>query len=166
MLVASNVSRAVKRRVAELGREARPEDVDRATWNAVEFSATLPVEAYPDALATIHLQGRRMAAFHENHDVIMSPTLAQPPVPLGIQHTNNPDQAAYVEALYAFTPFTQLFNLTGQPSMSVPLHWTEDGLPVGVMFSAAFGDEATLLRLAGQLEQAQPWFSHIPGDVS
>jgi amidase len=166
VLVASNVSRTVKRRVAELGREARPEDVDRATWNAVEFSATLPVEAYPDALATIHLQGRRMAAFHENHDVVMSPTLAQPPVPLGIQHTNNPDQAAYVEALYAFTPFTQLFNLTGQPSMSVPLHWTEDGLPVGVMFSAAFGDEATLLRLAGQLEQAQPWFSHIPGDVS
>ncbi len=107
-----------------------------------------------------------MAEFHARHDVVMSPTLARPPVPLGVQHTNNPDQAAYVADLQAFTPFTQLFNLTGQPSMSMPLHWTSDGLPVGVMFSAAFGDEATLLRLAGQLEEAKPWFGKTPGAVS
>ena len=59
-------------------------------------------------------------------------------------------------------PFTQLFNMTGQPSMTVPLHWSESGLPIGVMFSAPFGDEATLFRLAAQLEQAKPWFNKTP----
>jgi amidase len=58
--------------------------------------------------------------------------------------------------------YTQLFNVTGQPSMSVPLHWSADGLPVGVMFSARFGDEATLFRLAAQLERASPWFDRLP----
>ncbi len=163
VLVASNVSRSVKQRAAALGRDASPADVDRAIWNAVEFSNGLPVESYPDALATIHLQGRRMADFHKSFDVVMSPTLAQPPVLLGTQHTNNPDSEAYGRALAAFIPFTQLFNLTGQPSMSVPLHWTDASLPVGVMFSAPFGDEATLFRLAGQLEQARPWFDRVPG---
>jgi len=163
VLVASNVSRTVKRRAAELGRPASPDDVDRTIWSAIAFSETLPIEAYPDAMLAIHLQGRRMADFHSRYDVVMSPTLAQPPVPLGLQHTNNPDQDAYRESLLGFTPFTALFNLTGQPSMSVPLHWSDAGLPVGVMFSAPFGDEATLLRLAGQLEQAQPWFHRVPG---
>lgn len=59
-------------------------------------------------------------------------------------------------------PFTQLSNLTGTPSMSVPLHWTGSGLPVGVQFVAPFGDEATLFRLAGQLEQVRPWFGRVP----
>jgi len=72
-----------------------------------------------------------------------------------------PDQIA--EKNLSRTPFTQLANLTGQPAMSVPLHWTGDGLPVGVHFMAPFGDEATLFRLAGQLEKARPWFEkHAP----
>ncbi len=162
VLVASNVSLTVRRRVQELGRELKPEVVDPVTWNAVAFSATLDVEEYPAALRSIHLQGRRMAEFHRSFDVILSPTLAKPPVPLGTLRTENPDIEAYGRALAEFIPFTQLFNMTGQPSMTVPLHWSESGLPIGVMFSAAFGDEATLFRLAAQLEAARPWFDKTP----
>jgi Asp-tRNA(Asn)/Glu-tRNA(Gln) amidotransferase A subunit family amidase len=61
-----------------------------------------------------------------------------------------------------FSPYTALYNMTGQPSVSVPLHWTPDGLPVGVLFSARFGEDATLFRLAAQLEATQPWASRKP----
>jgi amidase len=162
VLVATNVSHAVKRRAAALGRTLRPDDVDRVTWSCVEFAVTAPIESYPAAIVTIHQLGRDMAAFHERFDLVLSPTLAQPPVPLGPQHTNNPDVEAYRNALLGFSPFTSLFNMSGQPSMSVPLYWTPDHLPVGVMVSAPFGDEATLLRLAGQLEQARPWKHRRP----
>jgi Asp-tRNA(Asn)/Glu-tRNA(Gln) amidotransferase A subunit family amidase len=161
VLVAANVSLSLQNRAKELGRTLVPEDVDHVVWSAVRFSETLKVEAYPQALASIHRQGRRMADFHSRHDVVMSPTLGKVPVPLGTQHTNNPDIEAYTRALAEFSPFTQMFNVTGQPSMSVPLHWTGDNLPVGVMFSAGFGEEATLLRLAAQLEAAKPWFGRV-----
>ena len=162
MLVASNVSLTVRRRVEELGRELTPDVVDPVTWNAVAFAATLNVETYPAAIQSIHRQGRRMAGFHENYDMILSPTLAKPPVALGTLRTDNPDIEAYRRALVEFIPFTQLFNMTGQPSMTVPLHWSESGLPIGVMFSAPFGDEATLFRLAAQLEATKPWFDKTP----
>ncbi|WP_206021092.1 amidase [Antarcticimicrobium luteum] len=160
-LVSSNVSATLRKRAAELGRPLSEGDVDPVTWNAVTHAATLDVDAYPDALSEIHMQGRRMAEFHAIHDVILSPTLARPPVLLGTQRTDNPDLEAYGRALAEFSPFTQLFNITGQPSMSVPLHWSPDNLPIGVMFSARFGDEALLFRLASQLEQAKPWFDRV-----
>lgn len=158
VLVASNVSLALKTRAEQLGRPLMPDDVDPVTWNAVEFSSTLDVEAYPAALAVIHRQGRTMATFHETYDVVLSPTLAQPPVCLGQLSTANPDADIYARALAEFSPFTQLYNITGQPSMSLPLHWTAAGLPVGVMISGRYGEEGLLFRLASQVEQAKPWF--------
>jgi amidase len=166
VLVASNVSLAVRRGAEQLGRELKPDIVDAVTWNAVAFSATLAVESYPAALRSIHRQGRLMAAFHQTYDLLLSPTLAKPPVPLGTLRTDNPDLDAYRQGLVEFIPFTQLFNMTGQPSMTVPLHWSEAGLPIGVMFSAPFGDEATLFRVAAQLERAKPWFDKIPALLS
>jgi amidase len=166
VLVASNVSLAVRRGAEQLGRELKPDIVDAVTWNAVAFSATLDVESYPAALRSIHRQGRLMAAFHQTYDLLLSPTLAKPPVPLGTLRTDNPDLNAYRQGLVEFIPFTQLFNMTGQPSMTVPLHWSEAGLPIGVMFSAPFGDEATLFRVAAQLERAKPWFDKIPALLS
>jgi Asp-tRNA(Asn)/Glu-tRNA(Gln) amidotransferase A subunit family amidase len=162
VLVASNVSLSVRRRAEQAGHILSPDLVDPVTWNAVEFSSTLDVEAYPAALQSIHRQGRLMAAFHETYDIVLSPTLATPAPPLGVLRTDNADLEAYGRALVAFMPFTQLFNMTGQPSMTVPLAWSEAGLPIGMMFSAPFGDEATLFRLAAQLEQAKPWFDKVP----
>ena len=120
------------------------------------------VEAYLAALASLHRQSRRMAAFHKVYDLVVSPTLAKPPVPLGVLRTDNDDLEAYRRELVAFMPFTQLFNMTGQPSMTVPLFWSAANVPIGVMFSAPFGGEATLFRIAGQLEAARPWFHRVP----
>jgi amidase len=162
VLVASNVSLSLKRRASEVGRPLSGDDVDPVTWSAVEFSSTLDVEAYPSALASLHRQGRRMATFHKVYDLVLSPTLAKPPVPLGVLRTDSRDLEAYRRDLVAFMPFTQLFNMTGQPSMTVPLYWSAANVPIGVMFSAPFGGEATLFRMAGQLEAARPWFHRVP----
>ena len=88
------------------------------------------------------------------------PTLAAPPVKLG-KLSLNQDNAAYEKEAINISAFTLLYNATGQPAMSVPLHWTPDGLPVGVMFAGRFGDEGLLFQLAGQLEQASPWFNKL-----
>jgi Asp-tRNA(Asn)/Glu-tRNA(Gln) amidotransferase A subunit family amidase len=109
-----------------------------------------------------HQVGLEMARFHESYDVVLSPTLGKPPVPLGILSLSPRNMADFGREIVEFGPYTALYNVTGQPSMSVPLHWTADGLPVGVMFSGRFGDEATLLRLAAQLEKAKPWAMRKP----
>ena len=97
-----------------------------------------------------------MAKFQRNYDVILSPTLAKRPVTLGLLSLSQ-DVPTWTKEVTEFSPYTALYNMTGQPSMSVPLHWTPDALPVGVMFSGRFGEDATLFRLAAQLEKAQPW---------
>jgi amidase len=123
--------------------------------------------------------GRAMADFHQRHDLFLTPTTAYPAVRVGSLRPRLAEQmlikaanaagagkallaAGIVEKMatknLSKTPFTQLANLTGQPAMSVPLHWTSRGLPIGMQFVAPFGDEATLFGLAGQLEKAQPWF--------
>ena len=97
----------------------------------------------------------------DQYDVLLSPVLASPPVKIGTIDMNTNDMKTYVERLTKYSPFTGIFNQSGQPSMSVPLFRTKDNLPVGSMFSAAFGNENLLFSLAGQLEQAQPWVKSL-----
>lgn len=129
---------------------------------------------------------RAMHDFHQRYDLYMTPTVARPPPRIGEMATPGWQRAVLrgVLALRAmrvltqtgmvdqilqdnlsWIPFTQLANLTGAPAMSVPLHWTGEGLPVGVQFNAPEGGEGALLSLAGQLEQAQPWFHRVPGET-
>ncbi|MBC7666547.1 MAG: amidase, partial [Caulobacter sp.] len=134
---------------------------------------------------------RALAAFHQRYDLLLTPTLAHPPVRHGAGDPPKAQQVALdvldrtgLLGLLArsgllastidkiatdslqFVPFTQLANLTGTPAMSVPLHWTADGLPLGVQFVASFGREDQLLQLAAQLEQARPWFGRMPAWVT
>jgi Asp-tRNA(Asn)/Glu-tRNA(Gln) amidotransferase A subunit family amidase len=162
VLVASNVRATLHRRARQIGRPLRQDDVEAVTWRTVQYAEAMSAADYADAVLAIHTLSRRMATFHKCYDVVMSPTLGQVPVGFGPQRMSNPDGEEYRIALQRFSPFTSLFNMSGQPSMSVPLHWTPDGLPVGVMFSAGFGQEDTLFRLAAQLESARPWFDRLP----
>ncbi len=96
-----------------------------------------------------------------SYDVILSPTLAQPPALVGgLRDDSDPD--AEFAGLMGFTPFTPVYNVTGQPAVSIPLHWTEAGLPIGVMLGGRYGDEATLISVSAQLEAARPWFARRP----
>jgi amidase len=103
-----------------------------------------------------------VARFFAEHDIMLTPTMCSPPTELGVQSLSNPDADAFFIATKRSIGFTSLFNATGNPAMSVPLHWTASGLPVGVQFVAPFGDEATLFRLAAQLEIARPWKDRHP----
>ena len=157
VVISANVAFTVDEAAAALGREARPEDVEHATWFRVDRARKTDSAHYAKAMNTLHYAGRTLAAFMENYDVILQPTTAQPPLKLGVLNMDRQDIDALFRDLLGFIPFTGLYNITGQPSVSMPLHWTGAGLPIGTMFTARFGDEATLFRLAAQLEEAQPW---------
>jgi amidase len=140
-----------------LGRAVTEKDVEPVTWVIAQAGRAITSVVYSRAIATMHQVGLAMAKFQQSYDVILSPTLAKPPVPLGVLSLSPASIAAYGKDVTEFGPYTALYNVTGQPSMSVPLHWSAEGLPIGVMFSGRFGDDAMLLRLASQLEKAKPW---------
>ena len=104
--------------------------------------------------------GRRMAAFLGTYDMILSTALAGPPPKLGYFDQNG-DVATFTERVSQYLSVTPLHNATGTPAISVPVHWTADGLPVGVHFAGRYGEEALLLQLAGRLETAQPSFDRL-----
>jgi amidase len=113
------------------------------------------------AVSMLRLVARVAMASTHHLDVVLTPTLAQPPALVGGLR-NDDDPAADFEAQKRFTPFTAAYNMTGQPAISVPLHWTETSLPIGVQLVGRTGDEATLISLAAQLERAQPWAHRRP----
>jgi amidase/6-aminohexanoate-cyclic-dimer hydrolase len=161
-IVNVSVARALDDAAAKLGRPVTDQDVEPVTWAMARQGRDVSSVDYSRAIATVHQIGFVVARFQQTYDVILNPTLAKPPVPLGVLSLSPKDMRTFVKEITEFSPFTAVYNVTGQPSMSMPLHWTPDGLPVGVMFSARFGDEATLFRLAAQLEKAKPWVGQRP----
>ncbi len=97
-----------------------------------------------------------------DYDVWLTPTLAEPPLPLGTLESTPDNPLAGLMRSASYVPYTPICNITGQPAMSVPLYWNGDNLPIGSHFMARFGDEATLFRLAAQLEKARPWADRRP----
>lgn len=132
------------------------------TWALYEMGNRRRAADYLLAVQDLQRIARQVAQFFVEYDVWLSPTLAEPPPPLGSFEATqgNPMQAIFRSA--QFVPFTPIFNATGQPAMSVPLFWNQDNVPIGVQFAGRFGDEATLFRLAAQLEQARPWAGRWP----
>jgi amidase len=149
-------------RAAELGRPITEDELETVTWRFLERGRTLSAQAYVEARHVFDLAAVEVARMHQTYDVILSPTVAQPPVPLGVLSLSPDNIGDYARAIAAFSPYTALQNQIGVPSMSVPLVWSPDGLPMGMMFSAPFAAEELLYSLAAQLEQARPWKDRLP----
>jgi amidase/6-aminohexanoate-cyclic-dimer hydrolase len=160
-----SIARTLEDGAKALGRPVMEKDVEPVTWVTAEAGRAISSISYSRAIGTMHQVGLAMARFQEKYDVILSPTLAKPPVQLGVLSLTPNSIADYGRDVSEFGPYTALYNVTGQPSMSVPLHWSPEGLPIGVMFSGRFGEDATLLRLASQLEKARPWVGQRPRGI-
>lgn len=145
------------------GHEVTPEGVEAGTWAIAEMGRSVSGVQFHDAVTFFHRFTRRMAAWWAaGNDLLLTPTLPEPPPTLG-QFATTPDNP--LNALFRASPivqFTAPFNVTGQPAISVPLHWNDDGLPIGVQLVAAYGREDLLLQVASQLEAAAPWADRVP----
>ena len=161
-IVGANAALTVRLTESRLGRAMTDRDFEILTLasahNAQETTATDYVAAQ---LAAFQIS-RELATFFESCDVFLCPTLCTPPLRIGELDTMSPDLSHVAPILRRYMPATSMFNMSGQPAMSVPLAWNKAGLPLGMMFAARFGDEATLFRLAAQLEQERPWKNKLP----
>jgi amidase len=141
---------------------AAREQVEPVTWALYESAQNIDGADYVLALEQLQRSSRTIARWFTHFDVLVAPVVAEPPPLLG-QFSPAPEKALEgFEAAARYVHLAPLANVTGQPAMSVPLFWNEDGLPIGVQFMGRFGDEATLFRLASQLEDAQPWIHRRP----
>ncbi len=151
----------IDERLAELGRELREDDLEPFTRALLEHARSLTGGQVAEALQEAQVTGWHLGWMFADCDVLLMPTLSQPVPLLGTLDTTDP------ETLYsrssAYSVYTSVFNMTGQPAMSIPFGTDRAGLPLGVQFVADLGREGSLLRLAGQLEQAAPWSRLAPG---
>jgi amidase len=153
--IAANLDAEAERR----GRPIEDGEIEAPTMATYRRGQGVSATAYVRGLQALHAYARAEARLFETYDVLLLSTLGSPAIPVG-WILEDPKQIA--ERLFAFMPNTQAFNNTGQPAMTVPLAWSRGGLPIGMQFVARMGGEATLFRLAGQLEQARPWFDRTP----
>jgi amidase len=165
------------------GRKASYSDFETGTSALAMLGQAFSAGQYANALNYLMAAAREIGRFFEDYDVLLTPTLSEPPVLTGSLQPSSSERflvglvgrlkAAWLlnalgvikplaDKTFDFMPYTPVFNVSGQPAMSVPLYWNEAGLPIGMHFIGHFGDEATLFRLAGQLERAQPWFNRAP----
>lgn len=161
-LYAAGAARQVLDLEEAAGTALSREMFEPVTWGLYEMGKQLTSADYLLALRELQRAARDVAAFFQAYDVWLTPTVAEPPVPLGTFAATYDDPLVGFFRAAEFAPFTPLVNATGQPAMSVPLSWNDDGLPIGVHFIGRFGDEATLFRLASQLEAARPWAGRRP----
>ena len=145
-----------------VGKPITETDVEPLTWALAESGRAVTGVQFREAVRVMEELGRRGAQWWDGFDLLLTPTLGEPPLPLGTLDAEPDDpMRGYIRAA-EFVPFTVQFNVSGQPAISVPLSWNADGLPIGSQLVAPYGREDLLLRVAAQLEQAQPWADRLP----
>jgi amidase len=180
-IVAAETAAEIDSAAQVLGKEPRPADFEPGTWMLAQAGRKYRADEFAGAVRFIRQVGRDLARWFERYDLFLTPTLGSPPLAIGAVQPK-PAEIAALAALRAlpsgaairkildrladqgfeFAAFTPPANFTGQPAMSVPLFWNAQGLPIGVHFTARYGDEATLFRLAAQLERERPWDQRRP----
>ncbi|ABP64462.1 Amidase (plasmid) [Novosphingobium aromaticivorans DSM 12444] len=162
-LMASSVAADCVDRAKALGIELGPDVLERTTLDFVAMGKAYTGMDFARGNSAYQAAAVSIAQFMEGYDVILSPTLSAPPLPLGrVGLDTGRSMADWGREVGAFTAFTGIYNGTGQPSMSLPLGMSKDGLPIGIMATGRYGEEALLLRLAGQVEKAAPWAARRP----
>ncbi len=144
------------------GREPGRDLLESMTWNVYEIGKQVSAAQYLLAVTALQRVARRFAAFFKNYDLWLTSALGLPPLKVGAVDFMSPTATIADETIAKFVLFNPVYNMTGQPAISLPLYWNREGLPIGVLFGAGFGDEATLFQLAGEIEQAQPWSNRRP----
>jgi amidase len=146
---------------SRIGRAPRRDELEITTWELVERGRGVSAVQLVRAVDLIHAATREIAPFFEKYDAWLTPTLSQPPLPLGVLNQSYGGADEWWKFDLSFNPWNSIANLTGNPAMSVPLAWSNSGLPIGVLFTGRYGDEAGLFRLAGQLERAHAWADRV-----
>lgn len=168
---------------AQVKRKPSVGDYDVTTYALRLMGSTMSATDYIHAIDYLQSASREIGRFFEQYDLFLTPTLTEPPIAIGAQQPTAVERALVRfagtisagwllkasgaidrlgEKAFDLVSYLPMSNVTGQPAMSVPLYWNDAGLPIGIHFAARFGDEATLFRLAGQLERAEPWFDRVP----
>lgn len=162
LTIAVDIASRLERRGEERGRPVTEDEVELVTWAMARRGRDIDAVAYARARALFDSTGGELGLLFQTYDLVLSPTLAEPPGLLGRLGLSPADFGDYARGLAAFSPYTAIENETGVPAMSIPLHWNAAGLPIGVMFVAPFGGEPLLFSLAAQLEAARPWIDRLP----
>jgi Asp-tRNA(Asn)/Glu-tRNA(Gln) amidotransferase A subunit family amidase len=162
VIVAANTAEALAPDNPLVPEGAAEGDVETMTWHFAVRGAKVSATQYLRALRGIRSIGECLNGFLQRYDLLLTPTMAEPPMRLGRLDPMTDDFEGFNRAVQPYVTFTQMFNMSGQPAASLPLHWTAEGLPVGVQIAAPVGEEARLFALAAQFEQAAPWFARRP----
>ena len=147
---------------SRIGRPPRHDEIEITTWELVERGREVSAVRLVHAVDQMHAASRAISPFFGKYDAWLTPTLAQPPLPLGLLNKSYGGADEWWRYDLSFNPWNTIANLTGNPAMSVPLAWDESGLPIGLLFTGRYGDEGALFRLAGQLERSYGWADRVP----
>lgn len=164
MTISAETALMVDERAKALGRQIEEDDLEPITHAMAKLGRTVPMSEFARANQVFQAAAIKFEAWMNegDYDVCLMPTISREPVWLGDLSLAPEDSDAYGKLVAAFAPHCPVFNQMGAPAMSVPLHWSNNNLPLGMMFGARYGEEHLLYRLAGQLEQAKPWFDKTP----